>query len=102
MGSLGVAASANVGDTFVLCEPVHGSAPDIAGMGISNPIASIRSAALLMETLGEVKIAKKINTAVNKFLTSGAPATPDLNGNKTTVEVTDAICSYLDTASDNS
>ena len=53
LGSLGLCASANVGETFALFEPIHGSAPDIAGKGIANPVGAIRSAAMMMEWLGE-------------------------------------------------
>ena len=53
VGGLGLASSANAGDNFVLAEPVHGSAPDIAGKGIANPVATILAAAQLLEALGE-------------------------------------------------
>ena len=52
VGGLGLVPSANVGDDFVLAEPVHGSAPDIAGQGLANPMATIRAAALLVELAG--------------------------------------------------
>ncbi|KAJ1562574.1 homoisocitrate dehydrogenase, partial [Nowakowskiella sp. JEL0078] len=68
VGSLGVVASANVGDNFVLGEPVHGSAPDIAGKGIANPIAAIRSAALLLEYMKLTSEASRIYSAVDKLL----------------------------------
>ncbi|KND00142.1 homoisocitrate dehydrogenase [Spizellomyces punctatus DAOM BR117] len=96
VGSLGVVAGANVGDNFVLGEPVHGSAPDIAGKGIANPIAAIRSAALLLEHLGLASEASRIHSAVDKVLNEQAQAmTPDLGGRGTTKGVTDAVIKLL-------
>jgi homoisocitrate dehydrogenase len=94
VGGLGLAPSANVGDGYVLAEPVHGSAPDIAGKGIANPIAAIRAAALLMEQLGESDVAKRIEVAVDRVLAAGG-WTSDLGGRATTDEVTEAVCSAL-------
>ncbi|KAI8924996.1 hypothetical protein BC831DRAFT_401711 [Entophlyctis helioformis] len=92
VGSLGVVASANVGDSFVIGEPVHGSAPDIAGKGIANPIAAIRSAALLLEHLGYSDVAVRIYASVDRLLNDPlAQLTPDLGGSGTTKSVTDAI-----------
>ena len=67
-GGLGLAPSANVGDNFVLAEPVHGSAPDIAGQGMANPLAAIRSAALLLGYLGEGEAALALEKAVQGVL----------------------------------
>ena len=86
VGGLGLVPSANVGDNFVLAEPVHGSAPDIAGQGIANPIATIRAAALLLAHLGEGAAAQAIENAVYRVLADG-PHTRDLGGNATTEEV---------------
>ncbi|KAI9006094.1 putative isocitrate dehydrogenase [Gaertneriomyces semiglobifer] len=96
VGSLGVVAGANVGDHFVLGEPVHGSAPDIAGQGIANPIAAIRSAALLLEHMNMGAEAGRIHTAVDKVLSADPKAlTPDLGGKGTTRGVTDSIIKLL-------
>ncbi|KAJ3107885.1 homoisocitrate dehydrogenase [Phlyctochytrium planicorne] len=97
VGSLGVVASANVGDTFCLGEPVHGSAPDIAGKGISNPVAAIRSGALLLENLGYSAEAGRIHAAVDKVLSAGdlSVLTPDLGGKGTTKAVTEAVLKNL-------
>jgi homoisocitrate dehydrogenase len=96
VGSLGLVASANVGDNFVIGEPVHGSAPDIAGQGIANPVAAIRSAALLLEHLGYPKEAERVYSAVDAVLLEGEHAlTPDLGGSGTTQGVTDAILQKL-------
>ena len=64
VGSLGLCASANIGASRALFEPIHGSAPDIAGKGIANPIGAIRSAAMMMEWLGEPETARRIERAV--------------------------------------
>ncbi|KAJ3238867.1 homoisocitrate dehydrogenase [Chytriomyces hyalinus] len=91
VGSLGVVASANVGDTFCIGEPVHGSAPDIAGKGIANPIASIRSASMLLSHLGWNAEAARMDAAVDKVLVEHADIlTPDLGGKGTTDGVTAA------------
>nr|KAJ3407596.1 homoisocitrate dehydrogenase [Polyrhizophydium stewartii] len=92
VGSLGVVASANVGDSFVIGEPVHGSAPDIAGKGVANPVAAIRSAALMLEYLGDAHTAARIYAAVDRVLASQPNAlTPDLGGSGTTQSVTEAV-----------
>ncbi len=93
-GGLGLAASANLGDTFVLAEPVHGSAPDIAGRGVANPLAAIRAAALLLQGLGELAAASRIERAVEQVLATG-PHTPDLGGRAITREVTGAVIAHL-------
>ncbi|KAJ3233403.1 homoisocitrate dehydrogenase [Chytriomyces hyalinus] len=96
VGSLGVVASANVGDTFCIGEPVHGSAPDIAGKGIANPIASIRSASMLLSHLGWNAEAARMDAAVDKVLVEHADLlTPDLGGKGTTDGVTAAVIKYL-------
>ncbi|KAG9124464.1 homoisocitrate dehydrogenase [Ceratobasidium sp. 392] len=91
VGSLGLVPSVNAGDSFVMGEPVHGSAPDIAGRGIANPIAAIRSAAMLLAHLGHLAPAQRINDAVDAVLREGQVFTPDLGGNSSTSEVTNAI-----------
>ncbi|CAE6417454.1 unnamed protein product [Rhizoctonia solani] len=91
VGSLGLVPSVNAGDSFVMGEPVHGSAPDIAGKGIANPIAAIRSAAMLLSHLGHHAPAQRINNAVDEVLREGQLLTPDLGGKSTTAEVTNAI-----------
>ncbi|KAF9955540.1 homoisocitrate dehydrogenase [Modicella reniformis] len=95
VGSLGLVPSANVGDHFVVGEPVHGSAPDIAGQQKANPIAAIRSAGLLLEHMGYASEAARIYQAVDGVLREGQIKTPDLGGKSTTQDVTDAICKRL-------
>jgi homoisocitrate dehydrogenase len=74
---------------------VHGSAPDLEGQGIANPIASIRSAALLLSSLGYVESATKINAAVDAVLMEGRYLSPDIGGKATTEQVTEAILKKL-------
>lgn len=97
-GSLGIAASANIDPERrhpSMFEPVHGSAPDIAGKGIANPIAAIWSAALMLDHLGLADEALAILRAIRATTASGV-ATPDLGGTATTAEVTEAILAHLD------
>ncbi|KAK0206734.1 homoisocitrate dehydrogenase [Desarmillaria ectypa] len=91
VGSLGVVPSVNAGDSFVMGEPVHGSAPDIVGQGIANPIASIRSAALMLRHLGYIKGADRIDTAVDSVVREAAYLTPDLGGTARTEDVVNEI-----------
>lgn len=94
VGSLGLCASANLGQSNALFEPIHGSAPDIAGKGIANPIGAIRSAAMMMDWLGEEETARRMEAAVQKAL-NGEVLTPDLGGRSRTADVTDAVKEYL-------
>jgi|TARA_B100001971_G_C18257404_1_gene583359 isopropylmalate/isohomocitrate dehydrogenase-like protein len=95
VGGLGLAPSASIGDDYALFEPVHGSAPDIAGKGIANPMAAILSAKMMLEHIGEDKWAHKLEAAVISVLMEGKHLTPDIGGNSTTLEVTDAIIKAL-------
>ncbi|WP_255196064.1 isocitrate/isopropylmalate dehydrogenase family protein [Halorarius litoreus] len=94
VGGLGLLPSANIGPDNALFEPVHGSAPDIAGQGISNPCATILSAAMLLEHLGYQEEATTVRTAVEGVLADG-PHTPDLGGDASTEDVTEAIVDRL-------
>lgn len=95
VGGLGVAPSANVGaGKAAYFEPVHGSAPDIAGQGIANPIGAILSAAMLLEHLGIAESARRIEGAVEAALREGV-RTRDLGGTASTAEMTDAILKWL-------
>uniref|UniRef100_A9AB63 Isopropylmalate/isohomocitrate dehydrogenase n=1 Tax=Methanococcus maripaludis (strain C6 / ATCC BAA-1332) TaxID=444158 RepID=A9AB63_METM6 len=90
IGGLGMSPSANIGDKNGLFEPVHGSAPDIAGKGISNPIATILSAAMMLDHLKMNNEAEYIRNAVKKTVECKY-LTPDLGGNMKTFEVTEKI-----------
>jgi tartrate dehydrogenase/decarboxylase/D-malate dehydrogenase len=97
-GGLGLAPSTNTNPerTFPsMFEPVHGSAPDIAGQGIANPIAAIRSAAMMLEHLQLSGAAERIESAVAQTLADGC-RTPDLGGELTTEQMGDAVLSRLD------
>jgi tartrate dehydrogenase/decarboxylase / D-malate dehydrogenase len=96
-GGMGMAASANLApgsDTPGMFEPVHGSAPDIAGRGIANPIGAIWSAALMLEHLGEGDAAARLVQAVEAVCREG-PRTRDLGGDATTSEVGDAVAAQV-------
>jgi homoisocitrate dehydrogenase len=95
VGSLGLVPSANVGEGFAIGEPCHGSAPDIMGQGISNPIATIRSAALMLEFMGQEKAAAVIYEAVDANLLEGRLLSPDLGGKAKTDEVVEDILRRL-------
>jgi tartrate dehydrogenase/decarboxylase / D-malate dehydrogenase len=94
-GSLGLAASANLNPTARLgppmFEPVHGSAPDIAGRGIANPIAAIWSAAMMMEHVGEPAVGARILSALKTVTKEAKVRTPDLGGKSTTHEFASAV-----------
>lgn len=91
VGSLGLVPSINAGDTFVMGEPVHGSAPDIAGRSIANPLASMRSAALMVRHLGYSSGADRIEKAVDEVVREGSVLTPDLGGKSKTGEVIEEV-----------
>lgn len=95
VGSLGLVPSANVGKGFAIGEPCHGSAPDIQGQGIANPIATLRSVALMLEFLDEEKAAAKIYAAVDANLEEGRLLSPDMGGQAKTDEVVDDIMKRL-------
>ncbi len=93
-GSLGLAPSANLNPQRrypSLFQAIHGSAPDIAGKGIANPIASIWSAQLLLEFLGEDEAATILMRAIEEVLAAGKAHTPDLGGTATTRQLGQAI-----------
>ena len=98
-GSIGIAPSANLnpeGEYPSMFEPVHGSAPDIAGQGIANPIGQIWSGAMMIEHLGHPEASEGVVSAIDRVLSGGGPRTPDLKGSAGTAEVTDAIIAALE------
>ncbi len=95
IGGLGLAPGANVGDSHGLFEAVHGSAPDIAGKGVANPSAMILGACMLLDHIDEQEAATKIRTALIQSIRDGEVRTPDLKGNATTAEFTDAVIGRL-------
>jgi 3-isopropylmalate dehydrogenase len=76
-------------------EPIHGSAPDIAGKGVANPLAAILSVAMMLDHLGHARGADRIRRAVRQVLLAPEPRTPDLGGNATTAQVGRAVCDNL-------
>ena len=96
VGGLGLVPGANIGERYAVFEAVHGSAPDIAGKGVANPIAIIRSAALLLDHIGHREAARRVEAAVERTLAARRGLTRDLGGQGTTRSLTDAIIANLD------
>ena len=95
VGGLGLAPSANIGADYGLFEPVHGSAPRLAGKDIANPMAAIMASKMMLDYLGETGWAERIENAVVAVLEEGKVLTPDLGGSSSTKQVTDAIIAAL-------
>jgi isocitrate dehydrogenase (NAD+) len=95
VGGLGVVPGANIGENIAVFESVHGSAPDIAGKGLANPLATILSAVMMLKHIGELEAAAKIDAAVAKVLKEGEKLTVDLGGNASTMEFAQEIISNL-------
>lgn len=93
-GGLGIAPSGNIGERHAVFESVHGSAPDIAGQGVANPTATVLSAAMLLDHLGEAQAARRLETAVDDVLREG-PRTRDLGGTADTEAFTAALIARL-------
>ncbi|MEM4520040.1 MAG: isocitrate/isopropylmalate family dehydrogenase, partial [Sulfolobales archaeon] len=98
VGSLGLCGSAEVGGSNALFEPVHGSAPDIAGKGIANPISQLISAKLMLEYLGETRsdpkliiMSNALDRAITQVVEEGRVLTPELGGNSSTSEVANEV-----------
>ncbi|MEQ1977379.1 isocitrate/isopropylmalate family dehydrogenase, partial [Xenorhabdus sp. SGI240] len=96
MGGLGLAPSANIGSDIAYFEPVHGSAPSMAGKNKANPAAMFYTIALLLEHLGFINAAMKINRAVDNVIRVGKTVTYDLGGSATTQQMAQAIINTLD------
>jgi isocitrate dehydrogenase (NAD+) len=95
VGGLGLVPGANLGSRCAVFEAVHGSAPDIAGKGFANPIACLRSAAMMLEHVGCREAAARIESSVRKTLEKGVGLTKDLGGNGTTQTITREIVGNL-------
>ncbi|HET9947511.1 MAG TPA: isocitrate/isopropylmalate family dehydrogenase [Longimicrobiales bacterium] len=95
VGGLGFAPAANIGRDAAMFEAVHGSAPDIAGRGVANPVALILSACLMLEHLGNAAAASRIRTAVERVVGETRARTPDMGGSATTRELTEALVREL-------
>jgi len=95
-GGLGIAAGGNINpDGVSMFEPIHGSAPDIAGKNISNPVATILSGAMMLDHLGEIKAAQAIEDAVEEVLIKGKVRSHDFGGDSSTIEVGDEVVKKL-------
>jgi tartrate dehydrogenase/decarboxylase/D-malate dehydrogenase len=101
LGSIGISPSANVNPERrfpSMFEPVHGSAPDIAGQGIANPVGMIWSMALMLEHLDLAEAASLLMKALESVLAAGRVRTPDMGGTGTTAGVVDEVCRALRSA----
>jgi isocitrate dehydrogenase (NAD+) len=95
VGGLGLVPGANLGSRYAVFEAVHGSAPDIAGKGLANPIALLRSAALMLEHIGQRKPAELIEHSVRQTLRAGKGLTRDLGGDGTTATLTEQLAANV-------
>jgi isocitrate/isopropylmalate dehydrogenase len=95
IGGLGVAPGANIGTECAMFEAVHGSAPDIAGKDLANPLSLILSAVMLLRYIGENAAADRIDCALAAMLSEGKHVTRDLGGTAGTREMTQAIVAKL-------
>jgi isocitrate dehydrogenase (NAD+) len=95
VGGLGVVPGSNIGDDSAVFEAVHGSAPDIAGKGVANPLALIMSGVMMLNHVGEEEIGTKIKDAYNAVLGEGKTLTRDLGGAASTEQFADAIIRKL-------
>jgi len=95
VGGMGMAPSADIGDKYAVFQPSHGSAPDIAGQGKANPTATILSAAMMLEWLGETEVAQALDVAVEITMSDSANWTPDLGGSSSTAATGERIRAEL-------
>ncbi len=95
IGGLGFAPGANIGEDAAIFEPVHGSAPDIAGTGVANPTAMILASCLMLEYLEEEEAARRIRESLRAVLREGSVRTPDMGGDATTDQVGEAVIDRL-------
>ena len=95
VGGLGVVPGANIGDDAAVFEAVHGSAPDIAGKGVANPLACLMSGVMMLNHLHEEAVAERIKLAYNAVLEAGTVRTRDLGGTASTDEFADAVIARL-------
>ena len=95
VGGLGMAPGANIGEHAAIFEAVHGSAPDIAGKGIANPLALLLAAAMMIEHVGKPDMARRLRTAIDNVLRDDGVRTGDLGGKASTADITRAIVKRL-------
>jgi isocitrate dehydrogenase (NAD+) len=95
VGGLGLVPGANIGENASVFEAVHGTAPDIAGRGIANPIAAMLAGAMMLERLGQKDHGVRLESAVRRAVANGRDLTPDLGGSATTAAFTDRVIAEL-------
>ncbi|HEX6589687.1 MAG TPA: isocitrate/isopropylmalate family dehydrogenase [Longimicrobiales bacterium] len=95
VGGLGLAPGANIGKDAAIFEPVHGSAPDITGKGIANPTAQILAACMMLDHIGQNRVAQRVRDAVKQVIVARSETTPDLGGGGTTGSYADAVIRAL-------
>jgi isocitrate dehydrogenase (NAD+) len=95
VGGLGVVPGANIGARHAIFEAVHGTAPDIAGKNLANPLAVLLSGAMLLRHVGQTRAAQRVQRAVDRLLAEGRVRTRDLGGTATTTAVTERLIALL-------
>jgi isocitrate dehydrogenase (NAD+) len=95
VGGLGMAPGGNIGRDAAIFEPVHGSAPDIAGLGVANPTAMVLAGCMMLEHLGQHEVAQRVRTAVRETLEARQTVTRDAGGNARTEQYADAVIRAL-------
>ncbi len=95
VGGLGLAPAGNIGETAAIFEAVHGSAPDIAGKGIANPLALLLAAAMMLDHVNRADLSERVRSAIDKVLNEDQVRTPDLGGKAGTRQLTEAIIRRL-------
>ncbi len=98
VGGLGLAPGANIGEHAAIFEAVHGTAPDLAGKGVANPIAAMLAGAMMLERLGQKDCANRLETAVRRTVEKAKDLTPDLGGSSTTQTFTDRIIAEMESS----
>jgi isocitrate dehydrogenase (NAD+) len=96
VGGLGVVPGANIGENAAVFEAVHGSAPDIAGRNLANPLALVRSASMMLRHLGDAATADRVDRAIERTISTDRKLTRDLGGTCTTTEFTEALVAAMD------
>jgi len=95
VGGLGVVPSGNIGEQAAIFEAVHGTAPDIAGKGVANPTALLMSAIMMLDHIGEMEVARRVENALHQVYSGGTTLTRDVHGTATTAEFTAAVIKAL-------
>ncbi len=95
VGGLGVVPSGNIGEDVAIFEAVHGTAPDIAGKGIANPTAVLMSGIMMLDYIGELKAARRVEAALHKVYREGKTLTPDVGGTASTKDFADAVIAAM-------